>query len=173
MPPWPFTTSVMRMINEKWWPGVAGGGGGGRQWGARANFTRFTTTSWTSSRSIFQSFNQNCFTLILHIYLPKLRSQSVKKRIGQIRRKWRLLTAAHLTDTCSLISKERVQWVGMLVAVGKEHTPSAFSTLPLVEVLFLKSKITEVYANDPEASRKHLILLPRVSQKVRKAFALF
>ena len=92
-------------------------------------------------------------------YLSAKIAQSVKKRIGQIRRKRRLLTAAHLTDTCSLNSKERVQWVSMLMAVGKEHTPSAFSTLPLVEVLFLKSKITEVYANDPEASRKHLILL--------------
>ena len=52
------------------------------------------------------------------------------------------------------------------------HLP-AISILPPAEVLFLKSKITEVYANDPEASRKHLILLPRVSQKGRKAFALF
>ena len=50
------------------------------------------------------------------------------------------------------------------MAVGKEHTPSAFSILPLAEVLFLKSKLTEVYANDPEASKKLLILLPRVSQ---------
>ena len=49
------------------------------------------------------------------------------------------------------------------MAVGKEHTP-AFSILPLAEVLLLKSKLTEVYANDPEASKKLLILLPRVSQ---------
>lgn len=52
------------------------------------------------------------------------------------------------------------------------HLP-ATSILPLAEGSFLKSKITEVYANDPEVSREHLILLPRVSQKGRKAFALF
>lgn len=154
--------------------GLQAGGLGdrGRQWGASANFTRFTTTSWISSRSIFQSFNQNCFTLILHIYLPKLRSQwrREQNRSEGSGGCWQQPT---WQTPASLNSKERVQWVSMLVAVGKEHTPSAFSTLPLVEVLFLKSKITEVYANDPEASRKHLILLPRVSQKVRNVFALF
>lgn len=42
-------------------------------WEGRSNFTRFTHwTSCTPSRSIFQSCTQNCFTLILHIYLPKL-----------------------------------------------------------------------------------------------------
>ena len=138
-------------------------GGGGRGGGEQMLISQDShTSSWTSSRSIFQRCTQNCFTLILHIYLPKLCSQWRREQ-DRSEGSGGCWQRPGLTDTCSLNRKKRVQWASTLVAVGKEHTP-AFSILPLAEVLLLKSKLTEVYANDPEASKKLLILLPRVSQ---------
>lgn len=147
-------------------------GGRGRGGGASVNFTRFTY----NLMNFFKKYLSKLHSELLYsgiAYLSAKIAQSVSEEENRAHDKE--VEAAdsgppdrHLQSEY----KERVQWVSMLVAVGKEHTPSAFSILPLVEVLFLTSKITEVCANDPEASRKHLILLPQFSSAAQSRLTL-
>ena len=78
--------SVMKMMNEKWWRGAGRGG-------ASVNFTRFTH----KLMNFFKKYLSTLHSELLYIgfaYLSAKIAQSMKKRTGQIRRKWRLLTAA-------------------------------------------------------------------------------
>ena len=102
-----------------------------------------------------------------------LSHQLVRKRTEEwIRRKWGLLTEPDRRPLVWRWRKGPNLSIHPPAAQRGAHTFHNVSTTQGRGIIF-KSKIAEVCANHSGASRRHLILLPILSQKSRKAFALF
>lgn len=94
-------------------------------------------------RMFYSDLSYISITILLSCQLGKERTEEA------IRRKWRLLTATRC-ESCSLTATGRTEHISSHGPFSKKHTPSCNFNTTYWEVLFLKSKTAESYANDPE-----------------------